>query len=99
MYLIFKLTILSSIAFVIILSIDAYDLKYIYSESFSSQQYSDYLNSKDSILNQTSLNSGCDFLNLCGNYAESKISAVNLPFNNKIVDVSYIDSNLKLPFP
>ncbi len=93
-----KSIITSSIAFMIILSTDDYYFKYTFSESFSNQQYSDYIYPRNSISNQTSLNDGCDFLNLCGNYLDNKLS-VNLPFNNKIVEVSYIDSYLKLPFP
>ncbi len=83
----------------IILSTDDYYFKYTFSESFSNQQYSDYIYPRNSISNQTSLNDGCDFLNLCGKYTENKLSETNLNFNSKIVDVSYLNSYIKLPFP
>ncbi len=98
MNLISKFIAISSIAFVIILSTDGYYLKYTFSEPFSSQ-YSDFVNSKSYKPNQTSLNTGCDFLNLCGNYVGNKFSGVLLPINNNIIDISYLNSYLELPFP
>ncbi len=98
MNLIFKSIAISSIVFVMILSPDNHYLKYIFSESFSSHYpTSFYSNSFKS--NQTSLDTGCDFLNLCGKNIDNKLSEVSLSFNNKIVDISYLNSYLQLPFP
>jgi hypothetical protein len=98
MDLIFRSITFASFAFVIILSTDGYNLKYIFSESIPSQ-YSVDFNSNNFIPNQTSLNTGCDFLNLCGKNVDHKLSESSLPFNNKIVDISYLTSFLELPFP
>jgi hypothetical protein len=88
----------SFIAFIITVSTDNDILKYIFSESFSSQ-YSTYFHSNNPKLNQTSLDAGCDFLNLCGKHVDNKLSEISLPFNNKIVDISYLNFYLELPFP
>ncbi len=98
MNLIFKYIAISSIVFVMILSADNQYLKYIFSESFSSHNpASSYSNSFK--LNQTSLDASCDFLNLCGKNIDNKLNEVSLSFNNKIVDISYLNSYLQLPFP
>jgi hypothetical protein len=98
MNLISKSIAFSSIAFMVILSTDGLSLKYTLSESFP-DQYSTYVNSEFSKPNQTFSNTGCDFLNLCGKYFDNKLSEVGFPFNNKIVDISFYGSYLKLPFP
>ncbi len=98
MNLISKFMAIFSIVFVIILSTDGYYLKYTFSEPFSNQ-YSTYVDSNSYKPNQTSLNTGCDFLNLCGNYVGSKLSGVFLPATTNIIDISYLDSYLELPFP
>ena len=97
MNLISKSIAISSVAFMIILSTDGLSLKYTFSESFP-DQYFTYVQSKVSKPNQT-LNTSCDFLNLCGKYFDNKLSGAGLSFNNKIVDISYYGSYLKLPFP
>ncbi len=98
MKLIFKSIAIYSIVFVMILSPDNISLKYIFSESFSSPNpASFYSNSFKS--NQTPLDTGCDFLNLCGKNIDNKLNEVSLSFNNKIVDISYLNSYLQLPFP
>ena len=98
MNLIFKSIAISSIFFVTILSADNHYVKYIFSESFSSHNpASFYSNSFKS--NQTSMDTGCDFLNLCGKNIDNKLNEVSLSFNNKIVDISYLNSYLQLPFP
>ena len=89
---------ISSIAFMIILSADGLSLKYTFSESFLDQS-STYVPSKFSKPNQTLSNTDCDFLNLCGKYFDNKLSEADFSFNNKIVDISYYGSYLKLPFP
>ncbi|MEJ7641335.1 MAG: hypothetical protein WKF36_03965 [Candidatus Nitrosocosmicus sp.] len=94
----FKFIAISSLVFVMILSPDDHYLKYIFSESFSSH-YSAYFYSNGSKSNQTSIDTGCDFLNLCGKNIDSELSEVSLSFNNKIVDISYLNSYLQLPFP
>ena len=88
----------SSIAFMVILSTDGLSLNYTFSESFLDQS-STYAQFKFSKPNQTLSNTGCDFLNLCGKYFDSKLSEAGFSFNNKIVDISYYGSYLKLPFP
>jgi hypothetical protein len=98
MDLIFKYITVASIAFVIILSADGYNLNYTFSESIPST-YSVYSHSNNFIPNQTSLNTGCDFLNLCGKAVDNKFGEASLPFNNKIVDISYLNSFIELPFP
>ncbi len=98
MNLIFKFITISSIVFVLILSADNLNLKYIFSQSFSSH-YSTNLHSSNSKSNQTSVDTGCDFLNLCGKNIGNELSEVSLSFNNKIVDISYLNSYLDLPFP
>ena len=98
MNLIFKSIAICSVVFVMFLSAENHYPKYIFSESFSSHDpASFYSNSFKS--NQTSLDTGCDFLNLCGNNIDNKLSEVSLSFNNKIVDISYTNSYLQLPFP
>jgi hypothetical protein len=98
MNLIFKYIAICSIVFVVILSPDNHYLKYIFSESFSSHNpASFYSNSFES--NQSSVDTGCDFLNLCGKNIDTKLNEVSLSFNNKIVDISYLNSYLQLPFP
>ncbi len=99
MNLIFKFVTIFSIAFVIILSTDDYYLKYIFSESFSTQYSTIYFHSNNFKSNQTSSDTGCDFLNLCGKNVDNALRGVSLPFNNKVVDISYLDSFLELPFP
>jgi hypothetical protein len=98
MILIFKSIAVSSIVFMLLLSADNDYMKYIFSESFSSDNpasfYSNIFKS-----NQTSIESGCDFLNLCGKNIDNKLNEVSLSFNNKIVDISYLNSYLQLPFP
>jgi hypothetical protein len=91
---------ISSIVFMMIfLSTDGYYyLKYIFSSPFSSQ-YSTLIDSKSYTSNQTSLNTECDFLNLCGDHIGNKLSGALLPTNNNIVDISYLNSYLELPFP
>ena len=89
---------MSSIVFMMIVSTNDSYLKYTFSEPFSSQ-YSDYINFKSYKPNQTSLNTGCDFLNLCGNYGDNKLNGLLLPANNNIIDISYIGTFLQLPFP
>jgi hypothetical protein len=88
----------SSIAFMVILSTDGLSLNYTFSESFLDQS-STYIQSKFSKPNQTLSNTDCDFLNLCGKYFDDKLSGADFSFNNKIVDISYYGSYLKLPFP
>ena len=98
MRLIFKSIAVSSIVFMMILSADNHYIKYILSESFSSHNpASFYSNSLKS--NQTSIDTGCDFLNLCGKHIDNELGEVSLSFNNKIVDISYLNSYLQLPFP
>ena len=98
MILIFKSIAVSSIVFMLLLSADNDYMKYIFSESFSSHNpASFYSNSFKS--NQTPLDTGCDFLNLCGKNIDNKLNEVSLSFNNKIVDISYLNSYLQLPFP
>ena len=98
MNLITKSIAISSIAFMVILSTDGLSLNYTFSESISDQS-STYVQSKFSKPNQTLSNTDCDFLNLCGKYLDNKLGAAGFSFNNKIVDISYYGSYLKLPFP
>lgn len=98
MNLIFKSVAILFIVFVVILSADNQYLKYIFSESFSSHNPASY-NSNSFKSNQTSMDTGCDFLNLCGKNIDNKLNEVSLSFNNKIVDISYLNSYLQLPFP
>jgi hypothetical protein len=98
MNLITKSIAISSIAFMVILSTDGLSLNYTFSESFLDQP-STYVQSKFSKPNQTLSNTDCDFLNLCGKYFDNGLSEAGLSFNNKIVDISYYGSYLKLPFP
>ncbi len=95
---IFKFIVISSIFFVIFISTNEYYMKYTFSESFPSQ-YPVYVYSKSYKSNQTTLNTDCDFLNLCGNYQDNKLSGLLQPTNNNIWDISYIGSYIKLPFP
>ncbi len=99
MDLIFKFIAISSIAFVMVLYSDNHYLKYIFSESFTSHYSAanSYSNSFKS--NQTSLDTGCDFLNLCGKNIDNKLNDVSLSFNDKIVDISYLNFYMELPFP
>jgi hypothetical protein len=99
MKMITKSIAISSIAFVVvILSTDGLSLNNTFSESFLDQS-SSYVQSKFSKPNQTLSNTGCDFLNLCGKYLDNGLSGAGFSFNNKIVDISYYGSYLKLPFP
>src|SRR5215216_3874803 len=98
MNLITKSIVISSIAFMVILSTDGLSLNYTFSESFLDQS-STFVQSKLSKPNQTLSNTDCDFLNLCGKYLDNKLGAAGFSFNNKIVDISYYGSYLKLPFP
>ncbi len=42
----------------------------------------------------------CDFLNLCGdNNMNEKLTGIISPFNNRIVDISFADIYVELPFP
>ncbi|MDQ4073393.1 MAG: hypothetical protein M3162_03710 [Thermoproteota archaeon] len=42
----------------------------------------------------------CDFLNLCGDSKiNEKLTGIISPFNNKIVDISFADTYVELPFP
>jgi hypothetical protein len=88
---------ISSIFFVIFISTNEYYLKYTFSEYFPSQ-YPIYVYSKSYKSNQTSLNTDCDFLNLCGNYQDNKLTVL-LQSTNNILDISYIGTYIKLPFP
>ena len=54
---------------------------------------------KDYKSNQTSPNTDCDFLNLCGNYQDNKLTVLLQSTNNNILDISYIGTYIKLPFP
>ncbi len=96
--MIFKFIIIFSVAFMMIISTNNYYVKYTFSKSFSNQ-YSIYVNSKSYKPNQTSINTGCDFLNLCGNYGDNKLRGSLQSTNNNIVDISYIGIYLQLPFP
>ncbi len=98
MNLISKSVAICSIVLVIILSADNQYLKYIFSESFSGHNPASFY-SISFKSNQTSLDTGCDFLNLCGKHLDNKLNEVSLSFNNKIVDISYLNSYLQLPFP
>jgi nanoRNase/pAp phosphatase (c-di-AMP/oligoRNAs hydrolase) len=89
---------ISSIFFVIFISTNEYYLKYTFSEYFPSQ-YPVYVYSKSYKSNQTSLNTDCDFLNLCGNYQDNKLTVLLQSTNNNILDISYIGTYIKLPFP
>jgi hypothetical protein len=99
MNLVFTIIAISSIVFVMMfLSTDGnYYLKYTFSAPFLSH-YSALINSKSYTLNQSLLDNGCDFLNLC-DHVGSKLSGVLLPANNDIIDISYLNSYLELPFP
>jgi hypothetical protein len=90
----------SSIVFMMVfLSTDGfYYLKYTFSESVSNP-YSALITSKSYTSNQTSLDTGCDFLNLCGNYVANKLSGALSHVNNDVIDISYLNSFLELPFP
>jgi hypothetical protein len=98
MNLISKSVAISSVAFMIILSTDGLSLKYTFSDSFS-DQYSTFVQSKVPKPNQNLSNTSCDFLNLCGKHYDNELSGAGFSFNSKIVDISYYDSYLKLPFP
>jgi hypothetical protein len=98
MNLIFKSIAICSVVFVMFLSAENQYPKYIFSSSFSSHSpASFYSNSFES--NQTSIDTGCDFLNLCGKNIDNDLNEVSLSFNNEIVDISYLNSYLQLPFP
>ena len=87
MNLIFKSIAICSVVFVMFLFTENHYPKYIFSESFSSHNpASSYSNSFKS--NQTSIDTGCDFLNLCGKNIDNDLNEVSLSFNNKIVDIS-----------
>lgn len=99
MNLVFTFIAISSIVFMMMfLSTDRnYYLKYTFSAPFLSR-HSALIDSKGYTSNQTLLNNGCDFLNLC-DYVGSKLSGVLLPTTNNIIDISYLNSYLELPFP
>ena len=99
MNLIFQFIAVFSIVFVMVLSTDHHYLKYIFSESFSSHYSTNFYSNNYFKSNQTSLDTGCDFLNLCGKNIDNELGDVSLSFNNKIVDISYLTSILELPFP
>jgi hypothetical protein len=76
-----------------------YYIKYIYSESVPINQLQGKLYAKGSIENKTLINTGCDFLNLCNDHQSNIIKGISLSSDTKIIDVSYYNSYIPLPFP
>ena len=74
-----------------------YFLPHVFSE-FSSNPYTSLLKSGSQVQNET-INTGCDFLNLCKNYIVHKIGNSFLVSGDKVIDASYLNSYLNLPFP
>jgi hypothetical protein len=72
-------------------------LNFTFSE-ISSASY--YKNSVASSNTTDTFDKNCDFLNLCGdNNISDKLTGITSPFNNKIVDISFADTYVELPFP
>jgi len=76
-----------------------YYIKYVYSESFPLNQLQAYSHPKSSQENETLINTGCDFLNLCNDHQSNRIKGVSLSSDTKIIDISYYNSYIPLPFP
>ena len=76
-----------------------YYIKFIYSESVSFNSIQAKSQSKSSMENKTLINTGCDFLNLCNDHQSNKIKGISLPSDTKIIDISYYNSYITLPFP
>ncbi len=70
--------------------------------TFSEISFASYYRSDIAASNGTidTFDKNCDFLNLCGdNNINEKITGIISPFNNKIVDISFADTHVNLPFP
>jgi len=80
-------------------SIFHYYIKYIYSESVLLGLLQGKSHQKNPIENKTLINTGCDFLNLCNDHQSNKINGVLLSSDKKIIDISYYNSYIPLPFP
>lgn len=82
---------------IIFVSTGFYILPHVFSE-LSSNPYTALLKSSRAVQNE-SINTGCDFLNLCNNYIAHTISNSFLVSEDKVIDASYLNSYLNLPFP
>jgi hypothetical protein len=87
------------IVFLTTSSIFHYYIKYIYSESVPFGLLQGKSHQKKPIENKTLINTGCDFLNLCNDHQSNKINGVSLSSDKKIIDISYYNSYIPLPFP
>ena len=99
MNIILGLFIIFYIALLTISSTIHYYIKYIYSESATLNQLQGKPYPKSSIENKTLINTGCDFLNLCNDHQSNIIKGLSLSGDTKIIDISYYNSYLPLPFP
>lgn len=88
-----KVSVLGFFLFNIFLFPTYLDTGLIYSKTFIVNE----LSSKDGYYNQTSYNN-CDFLNLCKN-ADIHINDVTSTIYNKVIDISYLNVDVNLPFP
>ncbi len=93
-----SISLITSLVFLMIFMSDGFFfLPHVFSES-SSNPYSALLKSQNIVQNET-VNTGCDFLNLCSNYIAHKISNSFLVPEDNVIDASYLTSYLNLPFP
>ncbi len=76
-----------------------YYIKYVYSESVPLNHIQVDSHSKSSMENKTLINTDCDFLNLCNDHQGNRIKGISLSSDTKMIDISYYNSYIPLPFP
>lgn len=70
-----------------------------YFEDTYSEEYLLTSNKYSSIKDIGGSQNDCDFLNLCSSHINKIVSDVSSPYINKVVDMSYVDLYVNLPFP
>ncbi|MGN6558928.1 MAG: hypothetical protein ACTHJ2_00215 [Candidatus Nitrosocosmicus sp.] len=86
-------TTIISLPLLTILLVTPYYINYIFSEPGIAQNL---LHSK---LNKNLTNTGCDFLNLCDEHINTKLNGISLSTDNNVIDISFFNSFIDLPFP
>lgn len=88
------IALLATLAMTVGFSYKSHYFEYTYSEEFfvNHDQYNRMMDDNKS-------QSDCDFLNLCSSHINKIMSDVSSPYAHKIVDISYVDLYVDLPFP
>jgi hypothetical protein len=87
-----------SLSLLTILLLTPYCINYIFSEPIIAQKLL-HPTLNENIENKTLTNTGCDFLNLCDEHISTKLNGISLPMNNNVIDISFFNSYIDLPFP